>query len=242
MVDFKALAAPFPPEEVSWRLGSTSKEKMKGMALAYLDARAVMDRLDAVCGPAGWQDKYSHANGKTVCDIGIKCGDEWIWKADGAGDSDIEAEKGALSDAFKRAAVRWGIGRYLYSLESPWVEIEEWGRSFRIKRGAYKELDMVLRRATLAILEPPPSAATGPSKALAAAKDDIARQHNADKKPSSILSTMLTAIGMAGSYEDLSAWWKENKEQIESLSEKDYDKVLEAAEDRRDALKAKVAA
>lgn len=241
-VDFKALAAPFPPEEVSWRLGSTSKEKMKGMALAYLDARAVMDRLDAVCGPAGWQDKYSHANGKTVCDIGIKCGDEWIWKADGAGDSDIEAEKGALSDAFKRAAVRWGIGRYLYSLESPWVEIEEWGRSFRIKRGAYKELDMVLRRATLAILEPPPSAATGPSKALAAAKDDIARQHNADKKPSSILSTMLTAIGMAGSYEDLSAWWKENKEQIESLSEKDYDKVLEAAEDRRDALKAKVAA
>lgn len=242
MVDFKALAAPFPPEEVSWRLGSTSKEKMKGMALAYLDARAVMDRLDAVCGPAGWQCKYSHANGKTVCDIGIKCGDEWIWKADGAGDSDIEAEKGALSDAFKRAAVRWGIGRYLYSLESPWVEIEEWGRSFRIKRGAYKELDMVLRRATLAILEPPPAAATGPSKALSAAKDDIARQQNADKKPSSILSTMLTAIGMAASYEDLSAWWKENKEQIEALSEKDYDKVLEAAEDRRDALKAKVAA
>lgn len=257
MVDFKALAAPFPPEEVSWRLGSTSKEKMKGMALAYLDARAVMDRLDAVCGPAGWQCKYSHANGKTVCDIGINLYagkaqtntdgsispiEQWIWKADGAGDSDIEAEKGALSDAFKRAAVRWGIGRYLYSLESPWVEIEEWGRSFRIKRGAYKELDMVLRRATLAILEPPPSAATGPSKALAAAKDDIARQQNADKKPSSILSTMLTAIGMAGSYEDLSAWWKENKEQIESLSEKDYDKVLEAAEDRRDALKAKVAA
>ncbi|MFZ5783942.1 MAG: HNH endonuclease [Pseudomonadota bacterium] len=33
MIDFKALSAPFPPEEVSWRLGSTSKEKMRGMAL-----------------------------------------------------------------------------------------------------------------------------------------------------------------------------------------------------------------
>lgn len=238
MVDFKALAAPFPPEEVSWRLGSISKEKMKGMALAYLDARAVMDRLDAVCNPAGWQDKYSHANGKTVCDIGIKCGDEWIWKADGAGDSDIEAEKGALSDAFKRAAVRWGIGRYLYSLESPWVEIEEWGRSFRIKRGAYKELDMVLRRATQAILSPPPAAALGASKALSLAKDDIAQQQNAAKKPSTLVATLLSAIGMAPSYEDLSAWWKEHKEQIESLPEADYDKLLTAAEDRRDALKA----
>jgi hypothetical protein len=98
MVDFKALAAPFPPEEVSWRLGSTSKEKMRGMALAYLDARNVMDRLDDVCGPEGWQCKYSHANGKTVCDIGIVLqgidgAKEWVWKADGAGDSDIEAEK-----------------------------------------------------------------------------------------------------------------------------------------------------
>lgn len=185
MIDFQALSAPFPPEEVSWRLGTVSKEKMRGMALAYLDARAVMDRLDAICGPAGWQDKYSHANGKTVCDIGIKCGDEWIWKADGAGDSDIEAEKGALSDAFKRAAVRWGIGRYLYNLDSPWVEIEEAGRSFRIKRGAYKELDMILRRATQAILNP----VAKPRDGLAEARDEIAQMQNAGEQPVTVLKS-----------------------------------------------------
>lgn len=190
MVDFKALAAPFPAEEVSWRLGSTSKAKMRGMALAYLDARNVMDRLDDVCGPAGWQCKYSHANGKTVCDIGILVGGMalptptpafWVWKADGAGDSDIEAEKGALSDAFKRAGVRWGIGRYLYTLDSPWVEIEETfpnSGKFKIKAGAYKELDMVLRRATQAILSPAPPKADG----LKEARNEIAQMQNAGEQ------------------------------------------------------------
>lgn len=183
MVDFKALAAPFPPEEVSWRLGSVSKAKMQGMALAYLDARNVMDRLDDVCGPDGWQAVYPHAHAKTVCNIGIWCGPErgWVYKANGAGDTDIEGEKGAMSDAMKRAAVCWGIGRYLYSLKSPWVEIEEIGQTgkFRIKAGAYKELDMVLRRATQAILNP----VAKPQDGLALAKNDIAQQQNATGKP-----------------------------------------------------------
>lgn len=124
-----ALAAPFPPHRVSWRIGSTTKDKARGMALAYVDARDVMERLDEVCGVDGWQNRYSHTQGKTVCEIAVKIGDEWIWKADGAGDSDIEAEKGALSDAFKRAAVRWGVGRYLYDTASPWVELESKGSS-----------------------------------------------------------------------------------------------------------------
>jgi hypothetical protein len=142
MIDFEKLKAPFPPESISWRVGSTNGEKTKGLALAYVDARDVMERLDTICGPAGWQCKYSHANGKTVCDILIKCGDEWISKADGAGDSDVEAEKGALSDAFKRAAVRWGIARYLYEdkFKNVWVEIEPAGRSYKIKQSEYVRL------------------------------------------------------------------------------------------------------
>lgn len=118
------LKKPFLPDLISWRVGSTTKDKSKGMALAYIDARVVMQRLDDVCGPANWQCDYPHAAQKTVCRIGIKIGDEWIWKANGAGDSDIEAEKGALSDAFKRAAVLWGIGQYLYDLETPWVTLD----------------------------------------------------------------------------------------------------------------------
>lgn len=153
MIDFKALAAPFPPSAVSWRVGSVSGER--GMALAYLDARDVADRLDAICTPRGWQCRYSHVGAITVCEIGICIGekldnsavvDAWAWKADGAGQSDIEAEKGALSDAFKRAAVRWGIGRYLYHLPSPWVEIEKRGRSTVIKESEYKKLEAILAK------------------------------------------------------------------------------------------------
>lgn len=151
---FDKLAEPFSPDAISWRVGSTNINKQtnepydgkepQGLALAYLDARDVMDRLDLVCGPAGWQCRYSHANGKTVCDIGIKADGEWIWKADGAGDTDVEAEKGALSDAFKRAAVRWGIGRYLYGLHSPWVALVKRGRTWIIKDSEYGKLRRLL--------------------------------------------------------------------------------------------------
>lgn len=115
----KSLCAPFPPSQISWRVGTVFNKsglESTALVLAYLDARDVMDRLDDVVGPANWQCRYSHTEKKTVCDIGIKIDGEWVWKADGAGDTDVEAEKGALSDAFKRAAVRWGIGRYLYAL------------------------------------------------------------------------------------------------------------------------------
>lgn len=125
---FEQLRAEFPRNAISWRAQSMKADGTAAMALAYIDARDVMNRLDDVLGPEGWQCRYPHANGKTVCEIGIRVGEEWVWKADGAGDSDIEAEKGALSDAFKRAAVRWGIGRYLYDLDSPWVDCESYER------------------------------------------------------------------------------------------------------------------
>lgn len=141
------LAAPFPPERVSWRVGSINGEKTKGMALAYIDARDVMERLDAVFG-VNWQCRYSHAETKTVCEIGALVGDQWIWRADGAGDSDVEAEKGALSDAFKRAAVKWGIGRYLYDLDSPWVLIEQKGRTSVIAKSELARLHKLLPTPT----------------------------------------------------------------------------------------------
>lgn len=138
---YDELSAPFPYESVEWRVGSTNQDKSKGMALCYVDARAVMDRLDRVVGFEAWQDRYSHADRKTICELGIKIDGEWIWKADGAGDTDFEADKGALSDSFKRAAVRWGVGRYLYDLPAPWVEIQAAGRSFKITDAAKKGLE-----------------------------------------------------------------------------------------------------
>lgn len=140
-IDFEKLRAPFLPEKISWRVGASNKKawerdnsiQKKGIALAYIDARDVMERLDDVCGFQGWQALYPHANGKTSCKIGIYCQPkpelggiyEWIWKENGAGDSDVEAEKGAFSDSFKRAAVLWGIGRYLYDMPNVWVELND---------------------------------------------------------------------------------------------------------------------
>ena len=148
MNNLSSLRAPFRADQICWRIGATTQDKTKGMALAYIDARAVMDRLDEVCGPESWQKRYSHADTKTICEIGIKIGDEWVWKADGAGDTDHEAAKGALSDAFKRAGVVWGIGRYLYDLSSPWVEIEPAGKSYRIKATELTRLAKMIETLT----------------------------------------------------------------------------------------------
>jgi hypothetical protein len=137
---FSKLAAPFPKEAISWRAQSLTKDKTKAQALAYIDARDVQDRLDAVLGPGNWQNRYPHTQGKTVCEIGVRVDGEWIWKADGAGDTDVEAEKGALSDAFKRAAVKWGIGRYLYDMTVPWVpcEVNDAGKFKRFLHDPWK--------------------------------------------------------------------------------------------------------
>lgn len=123
------LEMPFPPKSVSWRVGRKSKDGKSAMLLAYIDARDVMERLDRACGFENWQCRYTLAdNGVLICEIGIRINGDWIWRANGAGDTQVEAEKGKCSDAFKRAAVLWGIGRYLYGLPSPKVAINEYGK------------------------------------------------------------------------------------------------------------------
>lgn len=118
---------PFNPKRVSWRVGSTNKEKTKGSALAYIDARDVMGRLDEVFGMSEWSDSYTETHaGRLICTLSVRINGEWISKSDGAGDTQVEGEKGAISDAFKRAAVKFGIGRYLYELPNTWVELDEY--------------------------------------------------------------------------------------------------------------------
>ncbi len=212
MIDFAKLRAPFPPEKVSWRVGPTTQDKSKGMALAFIDARDVMERLDDVCGPAGWQCRYSHANGKTVCDIGVKAGEEWVWKADGAGDSDMEAEKGALSDAFKRAAVRFGVGRYLYDVEAVWVAIEQRGKSYAIKDSEIPKLRGVLGGKPAPKEPQPQPKQASPSEAFA-----------------------LEAVGKLKALDSvaaLSAWADANKSHLEALPD-DLKRTVRAAYSQR---------
>lgn len=126
---WQKLECPFPPSAVSWRIGRKNADKTKAALLAYIDARDVMERLDKAVGPANWQCRYPLASGELlVCEIGLRVDGEWLWRANGAGDTDVEATKGKCSDAFKRAAVVWGIGRYLYGLPSPYVAIDQYGK------------------------------------------------------------------------------------------------------------------
>jgi hypothetical protein len=103
------LNKPFPVSKVQHRKGPGGKE------LAYITARDVMDRLDEVFKPWGWQTKYEYLGGRMVCYLSCKVSGEWVTKADGADDTQIEGAKGGISDSLKRAAVNWGIGRIYYN-------------------------------------------------------------------------------------------------------------------------------
>ncbi|HVS38720.1 MAG TPA: Rad52/Rad22 family DNA repair protein [Gemmataceae bacterium] len=129
----QALADPFAPEEVRFKPQVISGNR--AMAIAYVDARIIQDRLDEVLGVAGWQDEYEVLpDGNVVCRLRLRLGDEWITKMDVGGPSEQPDEgdrrKAAFSDALKRAAVKFGVGRYLYRLPNQWVDFDPQKRQF----------------------------------------------------------------------------------------------------------------
>lgn len=128
----KQLKDPFDPKFIKWRVGATNKDKTKGIALAYIDSREVMKRLDDVMGIDGWQSKMISIDEGFVCELTLRIGDEWITKSNAAGLTKVEAVKGGASDAFKRAASTWGVGRYLYYLPNTWVPIKGFGKSYQL--------------------------------------------------------------------------------------------------------------
>lgn len=127
------LKQPFHASELEWRIGQDGKTrdgKIWAKCFAYVTNRAIQHRLDDVIGPENWCNEYRHieTSGKhgVLCGISILMDDgKWITKWDGAENTDFEPLKGGLSDSMKRAAVQWGIGRYLYDIEEGWAEIVE---------------------------------------------------------------------------------------------------------------------
>lgn len=127
------LREPFREDEIEWRIGSTTQDKKRGLALPYVTNRAIQNRLDEIFGSFGWRNEFKEWKGDSqLCGISIQnpLTGEWITKWDGADNSNMEAVKGGLSDAMKRAAYQWGIGRYLYDLPQMWCEIVD-GKKFK---------------------------------------------------------------------------------------------------------------
>ena len=124
-----ALVEPFDPELVKWKPQATSRDKTRGLAVAYVDVRAYQDRLNEVCG-SDWSDDYELINNGTVilcrltvagvtrCDIGE------------AAASDQNTATSAIAQAFKRACVKFGLGAYLYRLPKIWAAYDEQRRQF----------------------------------------------------------------------------------------------------------------
>lgn len=126
-MDLNKFDEPFAPEDIEWRVqqcGMTGNGKPWAMVLAYVTNRAIMKRLDEVCGKSGWRNEFTAApDSGVMCGISVKVDGEWITKWDAAENTQVEAVKGGMSGAMKRAAVQWGIGRYLYMLEEGFAEV-----------------------------------------------------------------------------------------------------------------------
>ena len=143
----KKLTAPFEAKDVEWRIQQTTQDKSRGLAVAFITSRAIQKRLGETVGPFHWKTEFSpwHQIGKgsQLCALSIYDEErkEWVTKTDGTENSDIEPVKGGLSDSFKRAAVQWGIGRYLYSMGALWVDVEQRGKNCYITESGRKTLD-----------------------------------------------------------------------------------------------------
>lgn len=123
----RELKKPFKPDEIEYRITAKSKDN-KGLAVAYIQNRAIQNRLDEVMGFNNWKNEFSVVDKGKICGLSLRIDGEWITKYDGASDTNIASTKGGISDSMKRAAVQWGIGRYLYNLPSQWVRIDDKGK------------------------------------------------------------------------------------------------------------------
>ena len=127
------LKRPFTAAAIRIKPQSVTKDKTKGLVTYYIDARLVSERLNASVGAGGWEDRYQALSvGQEALAVGIpvECyltvlG---VTKADvgqiAPGERDDKMWKSAYSDAFKRAAVKFGVGAYLYGGPQTWVPVD----------------------------------------------------------------------------------------------------------------------
>ncbi len=153
------LRKPFPASKISFKCQTKPNEKGNSLVVAYIDARDVMERLDEVAGP-DWSDRYEKAGTAKglVCYLTV-CG---VTRADvGDDDNENEAVKSAYSDAFKRAAVKFGVGRFLYDLPKMWGKAKPMGKSFILEDGELERLRRMVDEALSSRKPASPPASSG---------------------------------------------------------------------------------
>ncbi len=181
---FKGFIKEFAANEV--KIKPAMVKGNRALALHYIDSRLVMDRLDEVVGINNWCDEYTVLpNGQVECRLSVRIAGEWITKADVGGQSDQPDEgdqmKAAFSDALKRAAVKFGVGRFLYRIPQQWLD--------------YDPVKKCIIRPT-----------SGSTKAPTPAKP-AAAPVKAEDKP--LVDRVIAAVKSAKSREDSIAIWRQ---------------------------------
>jgi hypothetical protein len=123
------LRRPFSPSEVKFKPQAVSKDQTSGLAVFFVDARLVAERLNQVVGIENWWDSYAVLGGPNAVAWGtpVECS---LW-VNGVTKVDVgqlppheldeKSWKSAYSDAFKRAAVKFGVGAHLYAAPNIWA-------------------------------------------------------------------------------------------------------------------------
>jgi hypothetical protein len=122
-MELNALTAPLTVHEIEWRVQSQTKDGQKIIVVPYITNRCVMQRFDDQFGWAGWQNEIKEIDGGFLCTItAILPGGEMVKKTDGASRTAVEPVKGGISDAMKRCAVQFGLGRTLYDFPKVMIQ------------------------------------------------------------------------------------------------------------------------
>ena len=133
---WSALAAPLPPGVISWRQdGRPISRDGRYLArfVAYIEANTVRERLDAVV-PGEWDltlellppvTGLDEDANQGACSFKARLQILGVIREDVGTGKDY---KQAATDAFKRAAVRFGIAHELYAYEQNWVQMDGDGK------------------------------------------------------------------------------------------------------------------
>lgn len=148
---FESLCAPFSQSEVKYR-------KQAGRELAYITARTAMNRLDEVLGPECWSDEYIPHEKSVMCRLTITLPDgTTLTKCDSGGYAGMQDEgddeKSGYSDAFKRACVKFGVGRHLYGDGIPRFNVVRDVKVHPTQRELDREIVSTLDAAEMALTQ-----------------------------------------------------------------------------------------
>jgi hypothetical protein len=142
----RELTQPFRQEDIEFRPQQVGYrgDRPYAMIMAYVTNRAIQTRLDKTVGCMNWKNEFhplpNSVGEGALCGLSIKFNGEWVTKYDGADNTGMEATKGGLSGAMKRAAVEWGIGRYLYDIPTMFADCitpEQYQKMKHDEREAY---------------------------------------------------------------------------------------------------------